>query len=305
MKPMLATDWDEKKLKFPLIAQPKIDGVRGLNLFGRMTGRSLKPFANKYTTLFYSNSIFLGLDGEIAAESETHPDLCRLTTSATSTIDGEPYTLWHVFDYCTPETVLLPYMKRYMLLQERVAELQAHGKTKFIADRLRVVPSKLCNSLDDLLHWDNVWLDMGYEGTIIRDPNSPYKYGRSTVNEGYLLRIKRFVDAEARVVYVEEGMQNLNDAEQNELGLQFRSSHKENLIPNGQVGCLICIDLKTGDEIRVSPGKMPHNERILFWQKPELILEKVIKYKHFPKGVKDKPRFATYQSFRDPVDMSE
>ena len=42
MKPMLAEDFDESKLIFPLIAQPKIDGVRGLNMLGTLTGRSLK-----------------------------------------------------------------------------------------------------------------------------------------------------------------------------------------------------------------------------------------------------------------------
>lgn len=305
MKPMLATDWDENKVKFPCILQPKIDGVRGLNLFGKMTGRSLKSFGNKHITSFYSNSLLLGFDGELAAQAETHPDLCRITTSATSTIDGEPYTLWHLFDYCTPEVAAKPFIERYLLLDEKVATLKARGEYKHISERLRLVPCVKADDMDELLHWDTLWLEMGYEGTIIRAPKAPYKFGRSTVNEGYLLRIKRFIEEEARVDYIEEGQSNLNEQTQNELGYSTRSSHQENMIPNGQVGCLICTDLKTGNPIRVSPGKMPHDDRIKFWNTPELILGKVIKYKHFPKGVKDKPRFANFQSFRDPADMSE
>ncbi len=102
IKPMLAEDYVESKLKFPLIAQPKIDGVRGLNLEGQLTGRSLKAHKNLYTTAFFSQKPFKGLDGELAAQAETHPDLCRLTTSAVGTIDGEPFTLWHCFDLIVP-----------------------------------------------------------------------------------------------------------------------------------------------------------------------------------------------------------
>ena len=50
MKAMLATDYEEAKLRFPVLAQPKIDGVRGVNFFGTLTGRSLKQHRNKYTT---------------------------------------------------------------------------------------------------------------------------------------------------------------------------------------------------------------------------------------------------------------
>ena len=82
MKPMLATDADLDKLpSAPYIIQPKIDGVRGLNMYGELTGRSLKKHRNKYTTSFYSHSSLIGLDGELAAERETHPDLCRITSS--------------------------------------------------------------------------------------------------------------------------------------------------------------------------------------------------------------------------------
>lgn len=93
MKPMLATDYVEAKLRFPLGAMPKVDGVRGLNSEGVFFARSMKQHANLYTRAFYSQNIYNGLDGELAAEHECHPDLCRLTTSATSTIEGQPYTL--------------------------------------------------------------------------------------------------------------------------------------------------------------------------------------------------------------------
>ena len=43
-------------------------------------------------------------------------------------------------------------------------------------------------------------------------PNAPYKQGRSTVREGYLLKVKTFLDDEATVVRFEERMHNGNEA---------------------------------------------------------------------------------------------
>ena len=308
-KPMLATDYVESKLKFPLMAQPKIDGVRGINFFGNLTGRSLKSHANKHTTSFYSRSVLAGLDGELAAESECHPDLCRLTTSALSTQAGEPYTLWWLFDYVTPDTVQLPYLRRYELLLQRHAEISQLDLE--VWQHLRVVPSYMCQNLEQLLALDDMWLSQGYEGTIIRDPEGMYKNGRSTVKEGGLLRIKRFVESEAIVIGIVEGETNLNEAQVNELGRTFRTSHQENKIPNGMIGSLLCkqigdvtdaatgqVILEDGQDITVSPGAMTEEEKKFYFENKGLIMGKMIKYKFFPKGIKDKPRFPNFQSFR-------
>lgn len=59
MKPLLADDWVESKLVFPLIGQPKVDGVRALNMVGKLTARSLKPFKNKYLTARYLSLIHI------------------------------------------------------------------------------------------------------------------------------------------------------------------------------------------------------------------------------------------------------
>lgn len=314
-KPMLASDFDESKLRFPLIIQPKIDGVRGLNLTGRLTGRSLKAHRNKHTTSFYSHSATLGLDGEFAAEHHCHPDLCRITSSALSTAEGDPYTLWWLFDYITPETRKLGYQERYNALVQRIRDIK--DIAPHIWERLRIVLSYVVNNMDELLAYEEQWLNEGYEGVIIRDMNGMYKDGRSTVREMGLLRIKRFIEEEALVLEIVEGQTNGNDAQVNELGRQFRSSHQENMIPNGMVGSLTCKVLKDifdpiikdkllltkGQVITVSPGKMTNEEAADFFRNPFKIVGKVIKFKFFPKGIKDKPRFPTYMTIRAESDM--
>lgn len=301
MKPMLASNYDEKKLRFPLFAQPKIDGVRGWNPQGIMLGRSLKSFKNKYTNCFFSQPQYAGLDGELAAADERDPLLLTKTTSAVSTILGEPFLLWHCFDYITPKTIGLKYSERYKYLIDVVNRLGGH---------IRKVPSRHCANLEELLGHDEEWLDAGYEGTIIRDPDGMHKQGRSTIREGGLLRIKRFVEEEARVIGITQGSRNDNEAQINELGKTFRTSHQENKVPNGEVGSLQCAILKdtelfkAGQEITVSPGNMTQAECKYYFEHPEAIIWQVIKFKFFPKGIKDKPRFPTFVTIRAAEDIS-
>jgi len=298
VKPMLANDWIESKVQLPVIMQPKIDGVRGINLDGRLTGRSLKQFGNRHVTKLFSHDEFIGLDGELAAGHECDPALCRLTTSALGRHDGEPFVLWWLFDYVTAETHHWPYVQRYKALAKRICDLQALPHLSPMSGYLRLVPYELVTSLERLDELRAIFLDMGYEGSILRHPNKGVKFGRSTVNEGGLLRIKDFVEEEAVVISITEGRSNGNEATINALGQTERSSHQANMTPNGMVGSLECTDVKTGKPITVAAGSMPHDDRVRYFQNQHLLIGQTIKYKTFPKGVKDKPRFPTFQTIR-------
>lgn len=298
MKPMLASNYDEHKLRYPIIAQPKTDGVRALFISPTLTGRSLKRHANVHTTMKFSTPEFYGLDGEMylgPRENWISPSLCRDTTSALNSIKGSPDIYWKVFDLVTPDTVTLPYQARLDLLYNKVMRLNHPN--------IVAVPYYVVHNLEALLNLDARFLEQGFEGTILRDPRGHYKEGRSTVKEGGLLRIKRFVEEEAFVHDVIEGQMNNNEAQTNELGRTERSTHQENMEPNGLIGALSCRDMKTGAMITVSAGAMTHDERKAWFQNQKQIIGKIIKYKTFPKGVKDKPRFPTFVCIRAESDM--
>lgn len=311
MKPLLATNYVESKLVFPLGVQPKIDGVRGLTTEGHLTGRSLKKHKNRHTTAFYSIPEYAHLDGELAADSEYNPDLCRITSSVLSTIKGEPFTIWHVFDCLRKEILAAPYVERHKYLTQLIAYEQTQGRCM----HAKIVPMTICENLSELLTLDEHFLELGYEGTIIRGLNAPHKEGRSTVNQGQLLRIKRFIEAEALVLSLEEGNANENVAQTNELGHTFRTSHQENKVPNGQLGSMQAsvledvyweggLLLPAGQIITVSPGNMDHVMRKHYLEHPDEIVRHVVKFKFFPKGIKDLPRFPTYVCHRSAEDMS-
>jgi DNA ligase-1 len=310
MKPCLAANYVESALVFPLGAQPKIDGVRGLTFGGEMTGRSLKKHKNKYTTNFYSTPEYRTMDGELAAGDERDPELCRKTSSALSTINGEPFTMWHVFDSLDKHVINAKYIDRYDYLTNWLQDQHKQG----LSLHAKIVPMHICDNLEQLLHLDTLWLSQGYEGTIIRNLNAMYKQGRSTVNKAELLRIKRFMDGEAVVVAIEEGNRNDNEPQINELGNTFRTSHLDNKVPNGTVGNMQCdlledimedskILLAKGLRITVSPGNMDHEKRKFYFDNPTELVGHIVKFKFFPKGIKDAPRFPTYQSHRAAEDM--
>ena len=142
----------------------------------------------------------------------------------------------------------------------------------------------------------------GYEGVMVRTPHSPYKCGRSTACEGWLLKIKRFEDAEAVVLGCVEGMSNLNPAEKDAFGRTKRSGCKENKIGRGTLGAFLVRDLTSGVDFRLSGFDTITASTI--WARQASAIGRVVKFRHQPSGAKEAPRFPKFLGFRERWDMS-
>lgn len=305
MKPNLAANYDEQSLlrqKGTFVVLPKIDGVRGLTTEGFLHGRSLKKHKNKHTTNVFSAPEYGHMDGELTLTSAglCHPRLCNLTQSAVGSIEGAPDVTWNIFDMLTDEALKYGYKDRIKMVHEYLAKQHALG----LCLKAQPVEFHIVKSGDEVLALDQQYLDAGYEGTIYRMYDSLHKQGRSTLKQGGLIRIKRFIEEEAVVTGFEEGDKNQNEAQTNELGHTYRTSHKEGKVPNGQIGTIYAM-WPNGEKITVAPGTMDHDQRKYYFEHPDQFIGRTIKVKHFPKGVKDKPRFPTFQGFRDDEDISE
>lgn len=311
MKPQLAEDAILEEVRFPCIVQPKIDGVRALNLNGTLTGRSLKPFEGFGITDFFSKPEFLGLDGEmILGDDPASPDrLCSLTTGAMGRfkdVTEMPDLTWWVFDYLAAPK--LGYRARYALLEELVETLDH--------PRVKLVPMFNVVCRDSLNHHLNEIANMGYEGSIIRNPDAPYKEGRATRAGQQLWRVKPWSDFEILVTGITEGQSNGNEAKKNPLGRTERSSAKAGMVPNGQVGSIqgtLLADFhdaagnllfKAGLPVTAGSGEMTVAEATMYFENPNTIIGRIAKIKTMTHGVKDLPRFPTFVSLRDPADMS-
>lgn len=294
-KPFLCCDADLSKMKFPCLGFRKIDGVRMLNIDDKAVGRSLKPHANKHVTAKFSKPIYDGFDGEVTFGYIQGDSLCRDTTSVLNTIEGTPEVVWNLFEYIPKHLQDKPYKERYNALERYWDD--------YPDKHIKIVPYTVINSIEEAEAFYQESLDLGYEGAIFRDPEAPHKSGRCTAKEAAYVRMKPSSDKEAIVLRLEEAMENLNEAKVNELGHTERSSHKENKVGKGMVGMLVCRDVLSGQEINVGAGKMTHGERYYFWDNPEEIVGKFIKYKSMDSGVKDKPRFPRFMSIRAESDM--
>jgi DNA ligase-1 len=288
-KPMLADNADVSKLKFPFYASTKLDGVRGIVEDGILYSRSGKPIRNEFIqNYFLARPELEGLDGELIVGDPYASDVYLKTNSAVMTIKGEPDFRFYVFDHrLDPD---LPYKARLKAL---------HG----IKDnRLVHVHQKLISDLAELDKYENEMLQMGFEGLILRGIDAPYKFGRSTVKEGYLLKLKRFNDAEAQIIECHEMMHNDNEAQEDAFGHTERSSAKAGMVPAGILGALTVKNLNTGQVFSVGSG-FTLAQRQEYWKKRKQLIGKFLKYKYFDVGVKDLPRFPTFIGFRDPDDM--
>ena len=304
-KPMLSGKAPDNlsTLKFPLAVSPKLDGFRALVINGIVCSRNLKPIRNAHVQKLFGKPEYEGYDGELIVGDPTSPTCFRDTSSGVTSAGGEPDARYFVFDRWDMDG---PWRERYASLKESV------GVYKVIHD---LVPSSL-----ELLASEELYLGMGYEGLMIRALEGPYKQGRSTTREGWLLKLKRFEDSEALVIGMEEKMHNGNEATKNKLGHTERSSHQENLVPLNTMGALIVRDLKTGVEFNIGTG-FDDGERDWWWKwgleqthtktvlnNGGLMLKfdnptEFVKYKFFASGSKDKPRFPASLGRRDKGDM--
>lgn len=296
-KPMLAVDCGPiEELTFPLIASPKLDGVRAIIGKDGVLARSLKPIPNRHVQKLLKG-LPVGLDGELLAGDPTAPDVYRKTVSMVMSddkpIDGLAF---HVFDIQEDQ----PWESRW----DHVYDVWAALDVSF---PVRLVRQIRVPSLRELLDLEARWIGAGYEGAILRKPGSPYKHGRSTAREGFLLKVKRFVDAEAVVIGVTELMHNGNEAKTNALGHTERSHKKAGLVGAGVMGTLVVRDCKTGVDFEIGTG-FTAQDRADIWQswsgREEMLPEwPLCKYKHFPSGAKDKPRHPVFLGWRDRIDL--
>ena len=300
-RPMLAAPAPESHLRamrYPALASAKLDGVRALcirrNGVPRLVSRKLIDIPNPYVQSLFAKEEFVGLDGELCVGNWTDKNLMQQTTSGCMREYGTPDVTWAVFDKWDIDG---PYIRR-----ANSAKNICLSEYPTIAYPPSWLSQHMVRSYDELIAKEEEFLTAGYEGLILRCPKAPYKAGRSTLKQGYLLKMKRFEDSEAIVIGAIEQMTNNNEATTDGTGYTKRSSHAAGKCASGVLGALTVRDVKTGVVFEVGTGFTMEQRRNL-WTGHHLLTGKLIKYKHFPIGVKDKPRHPVFIGFRDKRDL--
>jgi DNA ligase-1 len=278
-KPMLAVKADLDKVRFPLYTSMKLDGIRCVILNGKALTRKLKPIPNKFIREKLEN--LPAFDGEIMIPGKGFNDV----QSAVMSEDGEPDFEYHVFDmFDTPN---MNFSYRYSKMC-RLIEGNPY---------LKSVPVKLTMTMDDLKEHLQTYISDGYEGLMIRKIESPYKFGRSTLNEGYLLKVKEFFDDEAVLIDIIEKQHNTNPKTLDELGHSKRSSKKEGKVNANTSGTFIA---QWGDKIiKLGFGEgINDKNKQEYWDNKSKYIGKTLTFRYQELSEDGIPRFGKFVGFR-------
>jgi DNA ligase-1 len=296
-KPILAADlknqWD--KLVYPVYGTCKLDGIRSISLSGKLVSRTFKTIQNKHIreTLEAFLPKDMDCDGELISGANFQE-----TTHAVMERTETPDFQYYMFDLVSQLDT--PYLTRIENMKIWYETLTLEQKKIVVL----VLPTKL-NNRAEVEAYEQECLDSGFEGVILRTGDSPYKSGRSTLNEGYLIKVKRFEDSECEILGFEELMNNNNVATKDNFGRSERSSHKANLSGAGVLGCFQVRDIKTGQEFSIGTGLDAAQRKLYYDNFTTMCLGKIAKYKFFSVGVKDLPRHPVFLGFRSKEDMSD
>ena len=317
--PMLAAKPDPEELDSTLeklfiggrtwLASPKLDGIRVTVQNGRLYSRSLKLIPNKAMQQLWGREELDGLDGEVIVGPPTAEDCFNRSTSVVMSKDkpAEGAT-FNVFD-------------KYSLggFEARLSQASNTIDGACFAQTIKLVPHIPVSSLKQLASYEGKQTGKGHEGVMLRDPIGAYKQGRSTIKEGGLIAIKRFVDAEAVVLGTYEQQENINEKTVNELGRSKRSSHKAGKVGKNTLGGFTVAPMKCDCPncsrklsalvncvrlFNIGTGVgLTDAMRSYYWAERKKLPGKVIKFRYQKIGTKDAPRQPIFLGFRSEKDL--
>lgn len=219
VKPMLATDWKKiKKINYPVLVQPKLDGVRCLMIVEEGNITFLSRSGKEYTTLDHiadsvqnyaldENRDFI-LDGEIYSDELTFQEITQAVKKL------------------YPNSLKL-HFRAYDIVHEDGQEdrVMAHmpNIVKAInSPYIHAVPTNWADNADEVTQYHNLQVQTGFEGAMIRIPHGKYEQGcRSRT----LLKVKEFDEAEFKLLELQLGQreEDVLGLCKTATGLEFRA----------------------------------------------------------------------------------
>lgn len=197
--PILAHKFAEQghKIKYPALAQPKLDGHRCTSQNDgetvTMWSRTRKPIKSIPHIIDALEACYLTdrFDGELY-----NHDYCNNFEDLTSLIrpdepkEGHEAIQYHVYDLVLEN---LTNYDRYLLLENL--------RIDFEGTPIHIVETVIVNNEDELYVYLDDCLACGYEGCMVRNMDGHYKFKRSYD----LQKLKKFDDDEFRIIGVKVG----------------------------------------------------------------------------------------------------
>lgn len=305
-KPLLAPNQEVNldEIIYPILASYKLDGVRIVFYKGQILTRSLKQLPNKQLRFKfeairkYTEDNQCILDGEIYSHELTFQEIIsfcmtqdfedKKSVKKFGKVMTIPESLkFYCFDMIIDDDINLSFKTRINNI-----------KFAHITLELLNIEQWSCFSKEDVENLFENALDNGYEGLILRDPNGRYKFGRGTIKEGIIYKVKPFRTFDTEVIGVVQATEVNEDAEKktNELGRSVTSKKKgdRHLIEKASAFVVNYED----KELKVTLA-MTDEEKEEVWRNKETYIGKWIEYKGMLVGSKDVPRHPVMIRFRE------
>ena len=270
------------------MVQPKLDGVRAIWRDCALRTRTDKPIhaPGWFTNILMHHFGEATVDGElILKEQLLNPsNSANMFQDVVSTVRKKvPGDEWDDISFCAFDIKMhwvddpVPYDRRLDYIENGLSDGDFSSEYWFTATPCRHImsipvlgflPSSDESSEDLVMVRLDHALDLGFEGIMLRDANSPWIEKRTD----RLLKVKAVADAEATVVAIQEG----------------EGKHK------GRVGALICEDAE-GRRFKVGTG-LTDEERSHgagYW------IDQYITYRYTERTRAGMPRHPSFVAIRD------
>jgi len=310
-KPMLAENQQPEleSLNFPQFCSRKMDGIRIIFYKGQILSRSLKEIPNKQLKQKfedirkYSEDNNCILDGEVYSPQLTFQQIISFTMTEDfedkksikkfgKVMEIPEHLMFNCFDYLRGQHDKRPF-------NQRIEDIYAIQR-KFYGI-LNVVDQFEVNNKEELEDFFKQALELGYEGLILKNPNGEYKFGRTTLKENLMYKLKPFETFDAQITGVVQSTEVNDEAIKtiNELGRSVTSKKiGERHLINKASAFFVNYE---GKELKVVLA-MTDPEKEAVWVNREKYIGKWIEYKGMLIGSKDVPRHPVMTRFREDKD---
>lgn len=194
------------KIKFPCVAQPKLDGIRNNSTPDGMFSRGRKRFTScphiqAELNDFYAKHPEARLDGEFYTHTykEDFEKICKAVKRTAEHSTPEDVKFQEKIEYWVYDSPRLNGFVESDTFKKRQTEV-----AKLLKDYkyIKVVPTVYdVKDEAELIALKEKWVEDGYEGAMARNEDSAYEEKRSY----NLQKLKDFVDAEFKIIRVNEG----------------------------------------------------------------------------------------------------
>ena len=317
-KPMLGSNepFDLRELKFPLLASIKKDGVRGVIRGGKLVSRShmsqelpliknkqiqemanvMKAITNGTNTVIDCELYVHGLPlNEIIMFTNSEDIKNRTHLNKIKSKVGELTKPVHYYTSIPKEFTfeVFDYVIDPNMFYEERMEYLRHSVIGSM-DRVNLLLPVRINNLEELVALYEKSLADGFEGLVLRTPESPYKFGRSTFREGYFLKMKPIEEYEAIVVEINERLFNYNESTESFGGYSIKSKTVDNREGSGIAATATV--MWNGHTFKVSLNGT-EVERVKMWEERDKYVGKKLLFKGMSYGMKDVPRMPRFVKF--------